>query len=30
MSMGPERFADTIRSCEKLKDAIEGVMSDLR
>ena len=30
MGMGPERFADTIRSCEKLKDAIEGVMSDLR
>jgi hypothetical protein len=30
MGMGPERFADTIRSCEKLSDAIEGVMSALR
>lgn len=29
LSMAPERFGDTIRTCEKLKDAIEEVVSRL-
>jgi len=29
LSMGAERFGDTIRACEKLKDAIEEVVSRL-
>ena len=29
LSTGAERFADTIRACEKLKDAIEDVVSRL-
>jgi hypothetical protein len=29
LSMGAERFGDTIRACENLKDAIEEVVSRL-
>lgn len=29
LGTGPERFADTIRCCQKLTDAIEGIVSKL-